>query len=488
MGKIYTKKINRYDGGMTSEIRSKSANKFAMARHFDVFTYPHKLVPRFSADSKETGSDFTSLATKPFKFFFDAGISAVKYLFGLAKVSDNKACVVYWDNDLVEWVAPTNGLSGSGEVNDNVFFNYNGYAFMVSTPYIKRYKLDAGTPFADTWQTITAFFNTCQPVHFLKSNSAYFFTDNRVHTLDTADTFDDDVFLCPTGTYVAAACEYEDYLVMAINYTGFQKSAILFWNRDPTEANATYRYEMNNRDIYQMKVINGRLMVVSSDYTRVYVDRYNGAEFQTINELVGGRTTLLAVVTDYTISRENAIVQNRLLFPMDYTSNNGTNNSRLGIWALDSNGRLSLDYIVNGATSYKGICPLYGDLWIAYNTGSIVRSNISFSTDVTSDYETLMLEEPNNNKKLLSVGVSTEPLPAAGQIVLKYRLREDTTWTTIFTHTTDDSYYHEAINIESTGATLPQFREIQFKVESIGGAVITELTYTYEEVNDNPSF
>lgn len=496
MGKIYTQTINRFDGGISNDLRSKSYNKFAIARHFDVFSYPHKLVPQFSADSKETGGDFASLTVKPYKFFYDNGTSIGNVLFGLGKISGGKAAILYWDNNASEWKSPAGNVSSSGAVADGVFFNYYGYAyFWADGSYLQRYKLDGSAGLDEAFQTVATtsnLSNVCQPVHCRVDDIAYFFTGNLVCSLTNADAWTNPAFTLPTGTYVTAACEYQDYLVIAVNYTTSQKSTIFFWNRDTSQTTATYRYDFDNRDIYQMKVIDGKLMVVSSDYTRVYIDRYNGAEFQTINELVGARTTLLATSSDYTISRENAVVNNKLLFPMDYTATNGTNNSRLGIWALGSDGKISLDYIVNGATSYQGICYLYGDLWIAYNNANVVRTNISFSTDVTSDYETLMLEGSDKNKKLLSVGVSTEPLPTAGQITLKYRLRNDTTWTSIFIHNTDDSYYYEAVNADTDldgvpDINLPEFREIQFKVESIGGAVLTGLTYKYELINDNPS-
>ena len=79
----------------------------------------------------------------------------------------------------------------------------------------------------------------------------------------------------------------------------------------------------------------------------------------------------------------------------------------------------------------------------------------------------------------------TEPLPTAGQVVIKYRkdedLNDDTTWTTIFTNTTDNSISHDAVNI--SGEVLTQYKEIQFRIESTGGAVITGLKYKYEFID-----
>jgi hypothetical protein len=125
----------------------------------------------------------------------------------------------------------------------------------------------------------------------------------------------------------------------------------------------------------------------------------------------------------------------------------------------------------------------------AFNAdGSLHRSTKAYSSAVASIYETLALNDGDSSvtKKLLGVTVMTEPMPSSGQIVLKYRKNEDIigdAWTTIFTHTTDDSISHSAINIESSGATLPEYKEIQFKIESTGGAVITGLKYKSEVID-----
>jgi len=79
----------------------------------------------------------------------------------------------------------------------------------------------------------------------------------------------------------------------------------------------------------------------------------------------------------------------------------------------------------------------------------------------------------------------TDALPAAGQVVLKYRKDEDTSFTTIFTHTTDNSISHDAVNIESSGAQLPEFREIIFRIESTGNAKITGLKFKYDVLPKN---
>ena len=83
-----------------------------------------------------------------------------------------------------------------------------------------------------------------------------------------------------------------------------------------------------------------------------------------------------------------------------------------------------------------------------------------------------------------------EPLPANGQILLAYKKDEETSFTTIFTWNTNSELYHEAINIESSGAAFPEFREITFRVECVGQtagttgdpAVLTGVKYKWEPI------
>jgi len=88
-------------------------------------------------------------------------------------------------------------------------------------------------------------------------------------------------------------------------------------------------------------------------------------------------------------------------------------------------------------------------------------------------------------KQLKSVSVQTGALPTAGQVVLKYKANEETTWTTIFTNTTDNSISYESSNIESDGTNLPQFKEIAFRLECLGNVELTGYRVRYEPMAQN---
>ena len=90
-------------------------------------------------------------------------------------------------------------------------------------------------------------------------------------------------------------------------------------------------------------------------------------------------------------------------------------------------------------------------------------------------------------KDLVEVSVMTEYMPTAGQITLAYQINQNigtSSWTTIFTNSTDNSISHTANNVESGGTALPKdYKEIAFRILSTGGAEVTGLSFR-EEVKE----
>lgn len=127
------------------------------------------------------------------------------------------------------------------------------------------------------------------------------------------------------------------------------------------------------------------------------------------------------------------------------------------------------------------------------NTSTCYEQSTTYNTtEDTVANSSGVLELPTFNagnahqqKELKGVAVTTEFLPTAGTVVLKYRKDEELTWTTIYTNTTDSAVSHSATNIESTGVNLPTFKEIQFRIEFSGNAKLTGFKFKYEELEES---
>lgn len=501
MGKIFEQKINNFSGGLSEDKRIQVANKYSVTKHFDAFSFPHKLVPRFkTVDNNGTLPNRTKTITR---FLYAPYLSAGAFrLYGYGVVTGTTKPAVYMlDVDsgsalsTLDWTAPAGNESGTAGRNLNVFFYYKNYIYMWDAGTgLVRFDTTAVQAFNDIYFPV-AYTNVIQPVHHPSDDIAYFFHDNIILKIDNT-TLTDNVLVLPTNLKITSACAYGNYLAIGCVTLGTanQKSIVYLWDRDSSLTTLTERIDFGEGNIQHLFVLDNKLMVIMGYYlnsnlagtkSKILVKERSGLFSTTLNELLVESNA----VTVFT-STNSVIKDNKIYFAAEATLNG---DSRLGVWVVDSSGRMTMDFQEENANgSYSGIYNTGNIWWIAYGgNGSISYTSDSqvFSTTLSSVYESLIFNGGDQSKvwKLISVIVSTEPLPTAGQIVLKYRKNEETAWTTIFTSGVDNSISHEAINIESSGATLPQFNEISFQINSTGGAAVTGLSFKYEEISSGLS-
>jgi hypothetical protein len=191
------------------------------------------------------------------------------------------------------------------------------------------------------------------------------------------------------------------------------------------------------------------------------------------------------------------VKENKFYFVCNADINDHNTESTYGVWCLsrkpDGTWNMSVDQVMdNVGASVITAAGSFADFWFLVNsTGTIVKTNdtLGGSYLFSSVYESQIYNgsiygyDSTFTKKLIGVSVTHEKLPTDGQAVLAYRADGAVAWTTIFTNTTNDSLSHEAINIESSGANLPQYKEIEFRIESTGGAVITGFSFKEEFID-----
>jgi len=495
MGKIVQQIIDRFDGGMANDLRDKNLNKFAITKHFDL-SWKHKLVPYVRTVEAESGS------IKDFEIqkFVYAKRSTGNRLFGLGQ-NGGKADIWMVNpnvaNDNIAWEEPNNNAS-TFNVNYNVFFYYKDYIYMFGggTKLI-RFDTSSGSAFNDAYQSIS-YTNLATPVHCLIDDIAYFFHDNKVSKLDDT-SFSADVLTLPADMKIVSACMYGNYLAIGCtSLYSHERSVVFLWDRDSSITTLSERIDLGEGKLLYLKNLNNKLIAIMQFYTfsdsflvrkgRLIVKQILGNTAYIINELnYDSRTTpyFSGNYTSATIRMGTEFVKDEAVyFPVMSLKINGDTHN--GIMKVDSDGRIFFDVVEEEAEStiyYHAIYALGNNWWIAHsNDGSINRmsysssTNTEYSSTFPSVYESLYLNfgESSITKKLLGVEVMTEALEANQSVVVKYRKDEDLlggSWTTIMTHDTDDAISKGAINI--SGATLPQFKEIQFRLESLRGAVIT---------------
>lgn len=495
MGKTYTVKITDFSGGMSEDKRVQSPNKFSLTKHFDALTFPHKLVPY--PQVAEAGSSVDALGIVKFLY---APYASSFALYGFGQVSGDTKPKIYYQtvSDIATniWTLATNGTSGVSARNTEVFFYYKGFIYMFcNNAKLVRFDITQVAAFNDNYQSIS-YTNVALPVHHPSDDIAYFFVDNLVYALN-GTSWNGIVLTLPTNLKIVSCCPYGNYLAIGcqtLNDAANIQSLVYLWDRDSSLTTISERIDLGEGKLLKLSNLNNQLIAIMNVYTdnvnllpqlgKYYIKKVSGNSFVILNTLL----------SDTTASAQSGYFErnNKLYISL---SANDKGDSRMGIWVIDENGRMTLDFYDSIATIYNGIY-LVGNVWyISHSNGTKIshtdnNGTLAYSSSIPSIYESLIFNggDSTETKKLVGVSVMTEPLHSAGTITLKYRkptnaIDQTTLWTTIFANSTADSISHDAINIESSGADLPQFDEIQFRIESLGGAVITGLRFTYEIID-----
>ena len=516
---IITEKILDFSRGVTNEIRTPDSRFASMVKNFDIHTYQKKLVPLRSTEAGDADAT-TILGVRNF-CIAKLNTTPTYALYGLARDSANSRAEVFYKNISVgsandldddNWTSTANNLETTGTaMNDtdyNLFVFYEKAGLIYGArdkQYVWAYDPDGGTAFAGTAKDLGAYTNIQQGLVHSKDDILYVPYDNKIAKFDNS-TWTAPALTLPAHLKINSISEYGNYLAIACGpISGFGKSVVYLWDRDATLTTLSESIDWGEGELFVLEEIEGVLIGISNvgkgaSFNNRLVFRYlNGNKATVFNELLSQEVTS-GLTSIYAKYKQN----NYLYFVFGMTFYDGT--AQLGIWKLGKNkeGNFALSFdrtLRNDATGititkFYGLIVVGDFLFFTYDdSGTItVRKTIEKSgTDefvATSIYETIILngEDSSKTKKLLSVTVLTEPLPAAGQIVLKYKKDEDidgNTFTTILTHTTDDVIRHTAVNIESSGANLPQYKELIFRIESTGGSVVTGLKWKWEEVKDD---
>src|SRR3990167_8883788 len=513
MEKPIEKLITRFDAGMTNVIRSDNTRYARKIAHFDILSDPSRLQPYrdFEAES------------------FDAGLSAAtiklcKFL--AARTSDSLATQLYALGENIaaadapriyqkstiggSWVV-SSAQSGTAVKNERVFVEYKGALYgwrsdaagSVSgtldgtTATIWRHVISTGV-FTSSHQAINAAIYVAQGLVHSKDDILYMPYDNIIAKLNNT-TWTTAALTLPDNLIITSIAEWGNYLAIACRskFPYNANSVVYLWDRDATLTTLSEKIDFGPENLELIEEIDGVMVGVMTH-------RNTFSEVLTIIPKVvfkywsGGSTAkqfLELPLTSNTIQIDSVRqkINNRVLFFMGAQMNDVQIDAIWGIGrTADGAFSVYVDRLINNDTAITSMIPKgffkFGDfVHVGFTDGGTYKVNVTdnaatFTTDC--DYESVILGESYKKFKLVGVGVMTEPLPAAGSVTVGYKIDAETSFTTILTHSTDDSLYKEATNIESSGVNLPQFQEIQFQIISIGNAIITGLWVQIEDIPD----
>lgn len=497
MGKIIETKINRWDGGMTSDSLNPAESVCSVVTGFDT-TLPRKLVPYRSS---EDGDSAASTSQKQ-NFVIALRTGTTYRLYSLGVVSGTGKAEVLMkslstgastDLDDNGWDTPANNQSSAGATSFVLFVYYKKTGLIYGAKagtHIWAFDPSSVAAWADTHQALT-YTNIAQGLVHSKDDILYIPYDNKIAKNDNG-SWTTAALTLPSHLYITSICEYGNYLAIGCtDLSGVGKSVVFLWDRDSSLATLSESTDFDEGVLKILEEIDGLLVGISlisgsATFKDKIIFRYlSGNKAVKFNEMIGTTGSLLLL--------NKQKINNRLHFMATITLN-GTR--RDGVFSMGRNSQSAPMTIIHERTPNNDTAFVNGVIKGFFYVGdflfqSYVNESSNYALSKTDDQatysatairETVIFNGDNSSvtKKLKGVTVMTEYLPAAGQIVLKYRKDKDTSFTTIFTEATDNSISHSAINIESSGANLPEFKEIQFRIESTGGAVVTGLKFKYE--------
>lgn len=499
MGKITQTIVNSFTRGMTNDPRHEDKRFSRLIKHYDCLSARNKLIPHRSHEADGSTGDTEKLV----KF-----VSLNDKHYALGVVSGNLRPNIFERASLPAgaW-SQSGGTFGvdAGDRSENLFIPYQGLIFGArGGTAIWQWSYTAGGAYTQTQQALT-YTDIGQGLVHSKDERLYipyYTTDGsgnfipKIAKFNSSFAFTAAALTLPANNIIVDLCEYGNYLAIATRprYEG-GRSTVYLWNRDDSLETLSEEVDWGTDNLHIIEQMDGFLIGISSSD----VSALNFAPKLVFRQMVGvGAKKFLELTVGPTTSQVQyggkQKANDRLYFMMSVEIDGVQLD---GVWTLGAaeSGAfaLSLDRLLNNDTAITSCVPkgfhLLGDyMTVAYtesSTYTIKRTNNDTAFSASSIYESEIFNDGDSSltKKLLSVSVSTEYLPADGQIVLKYKKDEETSFTTIFTHGTDNSISHTAINIESTGATLPEFKEITFRIESTGKAVVTGLKMKTEIID-----
>ena len=512
-------KITRFDGAMSDDPREPSGIMGSLLKHFDCFSHPEKLTPYRSTEA-DTATNVSATDAEQYDIR-DFQLGSDGKLYGLGKNGSGYPKVLKkTDPTTGNWLSSNGGNAATAEGEGNAarisgcFIEWQGaWWFFQGTNQIAKVVIATGVitnSVATVGATITS---VAQGV--IANNTLYLFYNNRVVTVSAAEAVSDNVFTTiPSDMRITSVARYGTYLGIGCAYgtsaitKPFGRSIVVIWDMVQTTT-ASDVIDWGEGLLRVLGNIEGRLCGVSDKYltsslglTRgsMVIRLWAGGTPQVMKEVVANQTVSLdATAFPNTVTRfpSNVVIKNNKMYwvaSVPFGLSTSTESTfHLGIWVFgrknaNSNFALAVDYVeeaVDAAAFYINSFGAAGDYWfINYGSGGkVTKTDDAANYTITSIYESQIFNGGDlaSYKSLVDVTVGTVYLPTAGQVVCKYRINNETSWTTIFTNTTDNSISHSANNIESSGDPLPKYyKEIQFRIESTGGAEITELSFNEE--------
>lgn len=443
-------------------------------------------------------------------------------IYGIGFDNTTNKDVTLYKYDTNAYVALTNGTVAGGTLRlYNPFFaSMEGYLYFDGgNNYISRFKISDNTMTATwkafnggmeggtLWQGNLYGWSDSNNNGASSYNSIYKITDSAVTEMIQVPLSQTIVDLIPFGDYLAIICT-------ASSTSDDGVSRMYLWD-GVTTTTFTDIIDIGYGECMGADVLDGLIYAGISFKNKkgFRLKAYSGGIFQTVYTYYGKKNEVSEYIYSFIASQLKAYtgylyfmvvgarpgssyasVYEATLFR--YGKNNANESYGLSVYKSlevepavgNTLGSLGNDFIIDESDTYAlslNQNSIYAVVYEAPYKTRQVKSTDSTFTAQPGVIETSIFTggDSHINKKWIGVSTQFAPITTGQSITLKYKVDADTSWTTFATINTVGTISQETINIESTGANLPNFKELSIRAELLGGAELTGLIIKCEETN-----
>lgn len=480
--------IEDFSGGISDDPRKSSPSEFSITKHLDIFSNPKRLTPYRSLEADTE----TSISATDLKQYFVRDFlypSASGKLYGLGQTAGGLTKIVQKaDATTGLWTLPSSS-EGNGAVKNGCFFEYKDYAWgFQGTNQIFKWGLLSGSPsITNSVSTVGTTITSVANGIIAADGNAYLAYNNVIVRIATdASTITDSAKTVPTNYKITSIANYGSYMAIGCSpkdsFNG--KSTVFLWNLSSDLFAETI--DWGEGDLRVLEPVEGMLVGVTDRYLNnatgagrgsMIIQGYTGGAAQVLKEV------FTQALVGKTVPTSKAVKNNRLFFAAKIMTNSAGTTYNEGIWSF---GRKNANYsytltldIIDENINTSGI-QAFGTaanyFFIAHSAdGSVDKTNDTATYAFTSIYESQIFNfgDVDSDKMLNSLKVSFRSQAAGESVTAKYRIDGATSWTTIGSEATDGTLSHTFLSIEATDTPFAAFREVEFRLESTGGAEIT---------------
>lgn len=321
-----------------------------------------------------------------------------------------------------------------------------------------------------------------------KDDNLYLPYNNILVRVYPSGTVQDQALKLPTNLKITSICNFGNYMAIGCSpvsiYNGVSK--VFLWNLYSPDVQEVI--DWGEGELRVLESIEGMIVGITDRYLNnasgagrgsMIVQGYTGGSPQVLKEVFTQKLNSIGIPLSKTVKN------NRLFFACKIFTNDAGTEYNEGIWSFGRKNAsypyaLSLDYIdenvdTDGIQSFDSAGNFF---FIAHSAdGSVDKTNDVAIYAFTSILETQTFNfgDISNDKRLDSVKVSFRELKINESITVKYKVDGDLTWTTIGSFSTTGGVSHTFLREEANSKDFTSGREFLFRVESLGGAEITEL-------------